>query len=374
MKLDVQKIFRSAKSRNLVLLVVMLGTGGGAYGFKKNYDPGPLSSAQSGMVLNGYQSHAEFEKECMHCHAPVRCLSSNRCQECHQDIARQRAEASGLHGLLPGTDKCQTCHIEHQGREAVISAVPFVNINHERLTGFSLVRHQLDYDGTNLTCERCHTEGTFAPESVDCTTCHDGQDPHYMGEHTDRFGGNCLSCHDGRDRMIGLDHAQVFILDGAHESLECEACHVDQTFAPVPRTCADCHPEPEVHAGAFGLDCTRCHGTMAWAPAELRQHLFYLDHGSEERLECQTCHVETYTAVSCYGCHDTDPAASTGHEPAEMRRLHLEEGIAEEEIEDCALCHPTGQPGEAGEIARQAIPGPMEQEPQAWEGRADGEE
>ncbi|HSJ55418.1 MAG TPA: hypothetical protein VLC52_16870 [Anaerolineae bacterium] len=365
MKLDLKKIFRSAKSRNLVLLVVMLGTGGGAYGFKKSYDPGPLSGPHpGGTELNGYQSHADFEKECKHCHAPVRCLSPNLCQECHQDIARQRAEAGGLHGLLPGTDKCQTCHMEHQGREAVISAVPFANINHERLTGFSLAQHQLDYDGTNLTCERCHTEGTFAPESVDCTTCHDGRDSNYMGAHTDRFGGNCLGCHDGRDRMIGLDHASVFVLDGAHEGLECEDCHAGQVFASVSRPCADCHEEPEVHAGAFGLDCARCHGSAAWAPAELRQHLFFLDHGSEERLECQTCHVETYTAVSCYGCHD--------HDPAEMHRLHLEEGITEDQIEDCALCHPTGQPGEAGELARQTIPGPMEQEPQAWGGGGDG--
>ena len=76
--------------------------------------------------------------------------------------------------------------------------------------------------------------------------------------------------------------------------------------------------------------------------------------------------METYTAVSCYGCHD--------HEPAQMRRLHLEEGIAEEEIEGCALCHPTGQSGEAGEIARKSVPGPVEQEPQAWEGRAGDED
>ncbi len=366
MKLDLIRIFRSAKSRNLVLLVVMLGTGGGAYTFKKNYDPGDLSAAHSGTVLMGYESHADFQKECLHCHAPVRCLAANKCQECHQDIARERAEAGGLHGLLPGTDKCQTCHIEHQGSEAIISAVPFANINHERLTGFSLAQHQIDYDGSNLTCERCHTEGTFAPESVDCTTCHNGQDTHYLGEHTDRFGGNCLGCHDGRDRMIDMDHAVWFVVDGAHEGLECQECHVNETFEDMARNCADCHEEPDVHAGAFGLDCARCHGTTAWAPAELRQHLFYLDHGSEERLECQTCHVETYTAVSCYGCHD--------HEPAEMLSLHLEEGVAEDEIENCAVCHPTGQPGEAGELAREAELGPVpaEQEPQAWDGGGDG--
>jgi len=360
MKLNLKKILSSAKSRNLLLLFVLVGTGGGFYGFKKNYNPGDLSAAHSGTALMGYESHADFQKECLHCHAPVRCLSANKCQECHQDIAKQRAEAGGLHGLLPGTDKCQTCHIEHQGREAIISAVPFANINHERLTGFSLAQHQLDYDGTNLTCERCHTEGTFAPESVDCTSCHDGEDPHYMGQHTDRFSGNCLGCHDGRDRMIDMDHGEWFVIDGAHDGLECVECHVNETFADMPRTCDDCHDQPEVHEDAFGVDCARCHATTAWAPAGLRHHVFYLDHGSTERLACQTCHVETYTSVSCYGCHD--------HQPAEMRSLHIEKGVAAQEIDNCAQCHPTGQPGEALELARQMAPESMEQEPEASDG------
>ena len=353
------RLFRTTKSRNLVLLFAVISMGGGAYGFKKNYDPGPLSAAHGGPERNGYASHAEFEKECKHCHAPVRCLSPNRCQDCHLEIARQRAEASGLHGLLPGTDKCQTCHIEHQGRDAVISDVPFVNINHERLTGFGLDHHQRDYGGAPLTCQHCHARGSYAPESVDCTTCHGGEDPHSMAEHAQRFGDNCLGCHDGRDRMVDLDHSLVFVLDGAHDGPECQECHPGQTFAATARTCVDCHEEPAVHLGTFGVDCARCHGTAAWTPAELRQHDFFLDHGSEQRLECEVCHVETYTAVTCYGCHD--------HEPQETRRLHLEAGVAEAEIEGCATCHPTGQPGEAEQSAGLGLPGTTEQEPLAWE-------
>ncbi len=362
------KVLRSKKNRNLLFLFLVISMSGAAYGFKKNYDPGPVSAAHPrGAMLNGYESHASFEKECTHCHAPVRCLSPNLCQDCHLDIARQRAEATGLHGLLPGTDKCQNCHMEHQGRDAIISAVPFVNINHDRLTGFSLVHHQSDADGTPLTCHDCHAGGRFEAESVDCTTCHNGHDPAYMGEHTTRFGGNCLGCHDGQDRMVNLDHELVFVLDGGHAGQDCEACHSDQTFADTTRDCADCHPEPEVHAGSFGQDCARCHATSAWAPAQLQQHAFFLNHGSDEQLECQACHVETYTAITCYGCHD--------HEPNEMRALHLAEGIAEAEVEDCARCHPTGQPGEADQIAAQepGVPAGSESQLLGWETGGSGD-
>jgi hypothetical protein len=338
MRTVLAKLFRSRITITLILLFAMLSLGGAAYSFKANFDPGPVSAAQPrGEPLKGFESHAAFEKECTHCHAPVRCLAANLCQDCHFEIAKQRAEASGLHGLLPGTDKCQNCHGEHRGRDAVISDVAFANIDHERLTGFSLARHETDYDGANLSCQACHTEGRFAPESVDCATCHNADNANYMGEHTQRFGGNCLGCHDGRDRMVNLDHAQVFALEGGHEDAACEDCHADQVFAETVRRCVECHEDPEVHLGEFGLDCARCHVAAAWTPAELRQHTFLLDHGDNPREACETCHEGTYVEYTCYGCHD--------HEPEQMKVAHVKEGIGE--FDACAECHPTGREGEA---------------------------
>ena len=64
--------------------------------------PGRLSAVnENGETLGGYISHAEFEQECGHCHAPVHCVTDTRCQDCHLDVARQRAEAEGIHGSLP---------------------------------------------------------------------------------------------------------------------------------------------------------------------------------------------------------------------------------------------------------------------------------
>jgi mono/diheme cytochrome c family protein len=107
-----------------------------------------------------------------------------------------------------------------------------------------------------------------------------------------------------------------------------------------PHECRACHEEPAVHAERFGLDCARCHTLQAWKPALLLRHVFFLDHGEEGQVACQTCHMDTYAENTCYECHD--------HDPAEMQAAHAREDITD--YEDCAKCHPTGQQGEAAKL------------------------
>ncbi|MBN1179818.1 MAG: hypothetical protein JXD18_11430 [Anaerolineae bacterium] len=316
-----------------VMAVAILGIT--AYTFKKTYTPGPLSEAHpNNEPLCGYESHASFEDECLHCHAPVHCLSADRCQTCHIDVAQQRQESDGLHGLLPGTDKCQRCHNEHGGREAVLTEVAFINIDHTRLTGFALARHALDYDGAAMACENCHGPDEFAAATVDCVTCHTAADPLWMDEHLAEFGSACTPCHDGVDRMSDFEHDAAFPLADGHAGLECADCHAGYVFATPPRDCVACHVDPEVHLGQFGLDCSRCHTAVAWTPAELTRHVFRLDHGDEGEVPCETCHTGSYTFYTCDECHEPDQA----------RIDHL--GYSFASLDECARCHPTGAPGE----------------------------
>jgi len=111
--------------------------------------------------------------------------------------------------------------------------------------------------------------------------------------------------------------------------------HVDQKFRGTPKECAGCHQEPKIHAGLFGADCAACHTAQAWAPAQLTQHTFPLDHGEQGEITCATCHTDSYVAYTCYGCHD--------HEPAETRRQHAELDLTEARLNDCAACHATGR-------------------------------
>jgi hypothetical protein len=209
------------------------------------------------------------------------------------------------------------------------------NFDHFAMTAFSLQRHIENYDGMAMTCRQCHLQNQFEPEMIDCLQCHADQDSVFMRDHAAFFGEDCLSCHDGVDSMVGFDHGMVFLLDGAHNDLECEACHSPPISAGTPGECVDCHREPEIHAGLFGLDCVRCHTTTAWLPAQLSQHTFPIDHGDQGKVECQVCHVASYSDYTCYGCHE--------HQPDEIREEHLEEDIAMNEIDDCIACHPTGR-------------------------------
>lgn len=335
------KILTSTLGRLTVVGLLIVGLGGAAYGFKKNYDPGPNTAAHpNDEPLGGYESHASFEKDCLHCHVPIHCLDANRCQKCHIQQARERTEATGLHGLLPGTNQCQNCHTEHKGRDAVITEMSLENIHHGELTGFSLQLHEVDFTGEAMICSDCHKERRFVRELVDCVTCHENEDPAFMDTHLASFGDTCLDCHDGFDRMLDFDHAEIFALEGAHAELMCEDCHANYNYINVSGECVDCHAEPDIHAGDFGVDCARCHTASDWKTTELKEHRFSLTHGGEEQVDCAVCHPTTYASHDCYACHEA-------HQSESMVKVHADEGI--DKLEACVDCHPTGAPGEGGE-------------------------
>jgi hypothetical protein len=303
----------------------------------KALNPGPLSSVHSASghaatVSSEYVSHAEFENQCSHCHAPVHCVTESRCQDCHIEIARQRASASGLHSRLPGTSRCQTCHVEHQGRETVITKLAYTNVNHEKLANFSLARHQKNYDGSSMDCETCHSQDSFLNQTLDCVTCHIEHDHDAMSAHLEQYGTDCIACHDGADIMTDFDHEHVYPLEGKHADAECEDCHAPQQYHLTATTCVGCHQDPEIHAGLFGQECDRCHTPLAWVPAQLMQHTFVLDHSNDGVTECETCHAGTYTEYPCYSCHEL----------ADMQAAHPDESVTSLE-ENCVECHPTGR-------------------------------
>lgn len=320
-----------------ILLVIVLGAilawrGGGPF------SPGHLTEARPRQTpLAGFASHAAFEQQCTLCHTAWQGITSTKCEDCHTTIAEQRQSGEGLHGHLVDAQRCQTCHTDHAGREAEITQMALSQFDHDRLTRFSLITHQTDFDGTEMTCDDCHKEAVYTIAAVNCQTCHTQADAVFMTEHTDLFGTTCLECHQGRGETRDFNHDLIFVLDGAHLEATCQNCHAGQQFEATPRTCTNCHEEPTIHAGQFGLQCEVCHSTTAWAPAELHAHNFPLDHGDEGPIACQTCHLRNYVEYTCTNCH--------AHPDAEMREVHLEEGITD--YADCVACHPTGLEDEA---------------------------
>ena len=329
----------SSRSNITMLVFIVLGsaviTGGQAHK-STLLSPGPLTAMnKNGEEINGHVSHAEFEDDCGHCHGPIHCVIDTKCQDCHMEVAQQRADDTGLHGVLPGAGDCETCHTEHKGREEAITSFAYANIDHKRLAGFNLVKHSQDYDHKPMNCESCHSQDSFASATLDCVSCHAAEDHDFLAEHVDLFGSDCTGCHDGDDRYTDFEHADVYPLDGAHLDLACAECHQDQAFAGISQDCHSCHEDSPIYAQIFGYKCERCHTTTAWLPAELKTHNFLIDHGDDgTELNCETCHEHTYTQYPCYSCHDRQ----------EMKTFHDQEEIYA--YENCIDCHPTGREGE----------------------------
>ncbi len=276
---------------------------------------------------------------CMDCHAEGQFKDiPHACQDCHAEpIVHQ-----GILGLA-----CGDCHTAAGWKPARYEGQSF---DHAATTRFSLNRHPVDYTGATMTCAACHPANagqSLAKADLQiCITCHAQRDQAFMDQHQADYGTACLDCHDGVDRLSNFDHNLLFPLDGRHAEADCAACHRDSAggkrFRNTPTTCVECHPEPEIHAGVFGVDCEYCHTTQAWSPANLRQHTFPLNHGLEDgapQTACETCHTVNYTTYTCYGCHE--------HQAQDIQEEHDQEvfdkaGVSRDRLLECAICHPTG--------------------------------
>lgn len=178
-------------------------------------------------------------------------------------------------------------------------------------------------------CEACHTTiGTQRQQQTglhgripthECALCHQ----EHQGATHDLYTTALAQFNEQH-------HAYLFVLDGAHQLLTCEACHQNNQFVNTPSQCAGCHMEPAIHRGLLGTDCVRCHTTQAWRPTQLTHHTFPLDHGDEGQIPCATCHQTTFTVYSCEDCHTTTM----------MTMAH--EGVSAFTLQDCVTCHTVG--------------------------------
>ncbi len=118
-------------------------------------------------------------------------------------------------------------------------------------------------------CEQCHFSQNFSEAPSSCIKCHQ-----YEDEHDGRFGEQCETCHNPNSWKTWLfdhDKQTQFELDGAHNEIECYACHqstISEHTAPGT-SCSSCHAGDDVHRGSFGRHCERCHNTTDFREIEM---------------------------------------------------------------------------------------------------------
>lgn len=195
--------------------------------------------------------HASFEQNCLSCHTPLMGVSSIACVQCHasnQNLLKRQPTA--FHAEIKD---CTGCHIEHQGREAVLT-----KMNHEALAGISLkTLEKSSKEGNMENLSRLLKEihatqplaGHKEVQMLNCSACHDNQD-----RHRGFFGKDCLECHS-TDRWT-----------------------IDTFRHPSPRSrdCVQCHQAPPSH---------------------------YMEHF--HMVSMQVAHVEHAEVSQCYLCHQT---------------------------------------------------------------------
>jgi hypothetical protein len=246
------------------------------------------------------------------------------CQSCHvNDVAVElgsqciTCHLSKDKHLNTFGNKCASCHSE-QGWDKT-------RYDHFKETKFRLLgKHE------SLSCEGCHLlpsrtynnrENHSSKLEKTCNGCHKNDDVH-LGNN----GNGCKQCHNNNDwKKVRFDHDKEtsFSLQGAHENLVCEACHLpkalennitkrsDEKPLKPARTCHDCHQISDAHNGTLGKNCQQCHQQKKWQEQVSFNHDFTLFPltGAHQLQVCQTCHFSsdfTVKLFSCVDCHQED--------------------------------------------------------------------
>lgn len=225
---------------------------------------------------------------CVLCHVGARQLADfttapQDCYACHR--------TDDPHEARFGAD-CGVCH-------TATSWIP-ASFDH------NLSAFRLEGKHARVACESCHRGGVYQGTPTDCYACHQQDD-----EHNGQFGTDCAACHTPKDwEDVTFDHNMSdFPLDGAHVTVACEDCHSTGQFAGLTSQCVSCHADPDFHFGAFSTNCTECHSTTAWSPANFNnshpeprvdEEGTGVNHGY---TTCRTCHPSTVQSYTCLACH-----------------------------------------------------------------------
>ena len=334
------------------------------------FSPGELSAA-SGEMLGGFSSHAEMKGDCAQCHAAPWSGDTlgGRCMACHTNIQVENADATTLHGGLLVQNiayVCQDCHTEHHGPDGELTVLDPLTFPHAA-AGFDMTAHAMLRMDTPFACADCHTTSLFTFDPKVCVECHHTLDADFTTRHVLTFWTDCQACHDGVDRFTDFDHNRTdFALLGAHQEIDCAACHVQahnmEDLQATAVACESCHLKDDAHQGEFGAKCGVCHGPEGWKPAAFNHDLadFKLV-GEHAAVECADCHTNGYkdTPQDCAACHTQDDihAGSLGtdcascHAPQGWKPAHFDHNLAAFKLDgkhaavECAVCHTPGPDG-----------------------------
>jgi hypothetical protein len=228
------------------------------------------------------------------------------CFQCH--LEEYQSAQNPDHLAAQFTSDCQTCH--------PMQATTWFQTDYTHPQSFALLGAHLRAD-----CNGCHISGYSGTPTI-CEDCHMQEYLASADPDHEAFGfpTNCETCHNEYQwRGTSFDHLSQsgFALNGAHATILCISCHVNNQVSGLPRECIGCHEEdynsvvdPNHAQAQFSFNCIECHTEQSWQPATFdhSQTSFPLT-GAHVPIACIDCHVNGQykdLPAECLSCHETE--------------------------------------------------------------------
>ncbi len=264
--------------------------------------------------------------DCYSCHQNARFAGTpTDCYSCHRtDFA---ATQNPNHQMSQFSHDCTTCHTS-------VSWTPST-FDHSKTIFPLLGAHR------TLDCISCHAGGRFAGAPSTCYACHQTEFMNAPSHAASQYSHDCLTCHSMDNwSLASFDHNKTsFPLQGAHQSLQCSACHKNGQFQALPTDCFSCHvtdfnnvQSPNHQLEQFSHDCTTCHTVSAWKPSTFNHsNTTFPLAGAHLTTDCILCHKNGQfqgLPTDCFSCHVTDfnNVQSPNHQLGQFSH-------------DCTTCH-----------------------------------
>jgi hypothetical protein len=228
------------------------------------------------------------------------------CYQCH--FEEYHSSKNPDHISAQFSTDCQTCH--------PIQATTWSQANYTHPQSYPLLGAHIQVD-----CLSCHSTGFSGTPNM-CEDCHiqDYQATSDPNHEVFGFPRNCEVCHnENLWQGTSFDHLTEsgFALNGAHGTILCISCHVNNQVSGLPRDCFGCHEadynsvdDPNHAQAQFSFDCLECHTEQSWTPATFdhSKTSFPLT-GAHLGISCTDCHINgQYTGlpIDCFSCHEND--------------------------------------------------------------------
>ncbi len=264
--------------------------------------PSSFRHDQTEFVIDG--SHVRLD--CKLCHAGQTYADTpQECYGCHRTDFDAAAEPD--HVLNQLNQNCLICHT---------TSVWIPSTLDHAQTNFPLTGAHITAD-----CAECHVQDQYSGTPVDCWSCHQPAYKESTEPNHDEgmFDQDCAACHTTEAWTPStFNHDDTdYPLAGAHQTVDCNQCHLAGKFVGTPNDCYTCHQadydniaDPRHSEPVFSHDCLACHTIDAWNPAEFsHKGSEFPFNGGHEPVDCVSCHAGgSYndTSVECLACHQAD--------------------------------------------------------------------